>query len=334
MKVLFTTPHTFVSGGTKVIFRYAAQLHDRNIPCVVLSHKRISHGLVWFTRYKSKFEIIDGTKCRDYPMHDVTHIVDFCDAPGILSNPFSVPHILLLQGFGGNQSLEISNLKYRFKHVIAVSEWLKDIALKFSHKNITLIPPGVDSQFTDLGFKKDYDLKKYCSIGCLFHEAPSKNIKLAIDVFNMLSLHHRINVLFLSSKIGRINEYDSLMKFEHSFIVNPPQEFLATYYNTCDIWFSPCIKEGFGLPILEAMKCKCPVVAFKNGGLDSYLINDHNCKIVKTQTVYDSAKTLSNLINQYEIKKKIVDNGYKLANKFTWENSTNKFIKVLEDCLR
>jgi len=36
---------------------------------------------------------------------------------------------------------------------------------------------------------------------------------------------------------------------------------LAVLYNACDAFLAPSKHEGFGLPILEAMSCGCPVIA-------------------------------------------------------------------------
>lgn len=39
-----------------------------------------------------------------------------------------------------------------------------------------------------------------------------------------------------------------------------PAEFLATLYNAADVLLSPSYGEGFGVPILEAQACGCPVI--------------------------------------------------------------------------
>jgi glycosyltransferase involved in cell wall biosynthesis len=36
-------------------------------------------------------------------------------------------------------------------------------------------------------------------------------------------------------------------------------------YADCDVWLFASFSEGFGLPIIEAMACRCPVVATRAG---------------------------------------------------------------------
>ena len=46
----------------------------------------------------------------------------------------------------------------------------------------------------------------------------------------------------------------------------PPQEKIRTFYASCDVWLCASSSEGFYLPTLEAMACRCPVVSTRVGG--------------------------------------------------------------------
>ncbi len=53
-------------------------------------------------------------------------------------------------------------------------------------------------------------------------------------------------------------------------VVSPgfvPPEDLAVFYNLAKVYVQPSLYEGFGLPVVEAMACGCPVVCGKNSSL-------------------------------------------------------------------
>src|SRR5438552_1934194 len=50
------------------------------------------------------------------------------------------------------------------------------------------------------------------------------------------------------------------------FVQRPAQDRIRELYAQCDVWLCGSRSEGFGLPVLEAMACRCPVVSTKVGG--------------------------------------------------------------------
>ena len=52
---------------------------------------------------------------------------------------------------------------------------------------------------------------------------------------------------------------------------NPPQDKLPGVYAACDAWLFASRREGFGLPILEAMACRTPVIATPAGAAPQLL---------------------------------------------------------------
>ena len=50
------------------------------------------------------------------------------------------------------------------------------------------------------------------------------------------------------------------------FHYRPPQDAIRRLYDQCDAWLCGSRREGFHLPPLEAMACRCPVVSTRVGG--------------------------------------------------------------------
>lgn len=91
----------------------------------------------------------------------------------------------------------------------------------------------------------------------------------------------------------------------------------------------PSIYEGFGLPVLEAMKHQCPVITY-------------NCEAIK-EVAGDSvyyAKSWNNigimeavisLINIKDSRKELISKGNKMVNKFSWKQTSSKIIKIAKE---
>ena len=55
------------------------------------------------------------------------------------------------------------------------------------------------------------------------------------------------------------------------FHLRPPQDRIRDIYSKCDAWLFGSRSEGFGLPILEAMACRTPVIGTPAGAAPELL---------------------------------------------------------------
>jgi len=86
--------------------------------------------------------------------------------------------------------------------------------------------------------------------------------------------------------------------------------------------------EGFGLPILEAQKCSCPVVALKNPA--SLEVGSDSILYINNDAEHEVLNILETVVNLEE-RKKIIDKGVINASRYSWKNSVDKLIKVYQD---
>lgn len=333
MKVLFTVPHLRPSGGVKVIYRLADLLINKGAKTAILAHKIKNNdaSVGWLAKHTPRVKIISKNDFNKVDMSQVTHIVEFGDTIP-LPNFYNAMHILYLQGYGTqNMQSENKNLRYNYDYVITTSRWLQHVSTGFGHKKVYVIHPGVDAMFNPIGVSKNYNLQQYFTIGCLYHEAKDKGLSQTIDALNLLINRIRFKCIFFAAKFPTsIDKFEKNVNFPYSFVINPVQETIPNMYTQCDIWLSLCKREGFGLPILEAMACKCPVVMIKNSGLDEYIVDGHNCKLIKNETSQDIIESILHVIKHTEYRNKIIENGYKLAKKVTWEKTVNNFFDILQ----
>lgn len=107
--------------------------------------------------------------------------------------------------------------------------------------------------------------------------APSrKSFPQALEAFANFHKRHADTMLYLHTVEGRNGEGVNLpemcehlglrvgedVKFvdAHANLIGLPEEYMAGVYNAIDVLLSPSMGEGFGIPILEAQACGCPVI--------------------------------------------------------------------------
>lgn len=156
---------------------------------------------------------------------------------------------------------------------IVVSGWLRDMLAERNGQNCLLVNNGVD---TTRFATPRRDLNTPPRIGFLYSGHPRKNCLLAIEVLNRLrEARPGLNAIAFGSKPRPDDRLPGWVGYEQ----RPAQGRIPEIYASCDLWLFPSRSEGFGLPLLEAMASRTPVVATDAGAaLD--LIDGRNGRIV------------------------------------------------------
>ena len=108
-------------------------------------------------------------------------------------------------------------------------------------------------------------------------------------------------------------------------IVNPSNEQLCSLYNHAEVFIYPSLYEGFGIPLLEAMACGCPLVA-----ADIKVVNEVAADVPYYFDPEDNNsilsaidKALANGKNHPKIQK-----GIDHAGRYSWNNTAKEVLKV------
>ncbi len=107
-----------------------------------------------------------------------------------------------------------------------------------------------------------------------------------------------------------------------------PTEDLAVIYNLASVFAMPSLYEGFGLPILEAMKSGCPVVTTHEGSLSE--VAGEASFFVDPESHYDIANGIGEIFFSEELRKKYREKGFLQAKKFSWKKTALETVKVYE----
>ena len=87
------------------------------------------------------------------------------------------------------------------------------------------------------------------------------------------------------------------------------------------------IFEGFGLPIVEAMKCHVPVITSNTSAMPeiagnaALLVNPHN--------IHDISNAMCNIDNNPKLCKELIQKGEQIVQKFQWDNTAHTINEVL-----
>ncbi len=102
---------------------------------------------------------------------------------------------------------------------------------------------------------------------------------------------------------------------------------LATLYRNAYMFVFPSLYEGFGYPLLEAMKYGCPVIASGNSSL-SEIGGDAMlpCDPLDVQSI---SACIKKLITHNTLREELILKGKRHAQMFTWKRYYNTLISVL-----
>ena len=104
---------------------------------------------------------------------------------------------------------------------------------------------------------------------------------------------------------------------------------LATLYSAADLLAAPSLYEGFGLPVLEAMACGCPVLIGREGALPE--ITGEAGVRVDPYAVDSILEGLKKILFQPDFRQTLRKRGLAQAALFSWEESARKVLKAYED---
>jgi alpha-1,3-rhamnosyl/mannosyltransferase len=105
---------------------------------------------------------------------------------------------------------------------------------------------------------------------------------------------------------------------------------LPAIYKGAKVFCFPSLYEGFGLPVLEAFNCGCPVVTSENSSLKE-IANKKNAFIFDLEHDKNLAEKLWESLNaDQKIIDKKTEQARKDAKKFGWEKFVRKTLRELE----
>lgn len=226
--------------------------------------------------------------------------------------------------------------------VITISQASKkDIVkiLKISSEKITVAYPGVDekkfypvkNKFLLTRVLEKYNLKPgyILFVGTI---QPRKNIARLIKAYEILRREKKFKQSLVL--VGRRGKGAEKFKSKEGVILTDYilDEDLPFIYNAARVFVYPSLYEGFGIPIIEAMACGCPVVTSNISsmpevvGKAAVLVNPYNIK--------DIAKGIKEILDNTKFSDKLRSVGIERVKKFTWGKCAKTTLKTYQKLVK
>lgn len=106
------------------------------------------------------------------------------------------------------------------------------------------------------------------------------------------------------------------------------QEDLVSLYNLATVFVMPSLYEGFGLPILEAMNCGCPVVVSKEGSIPE--IAGDAAEYVDAYKIDSIAEGIKKVFSDKTLQEKLSSRGILQSSKFSWKKTARETFRAYE----
>lgn len=151
---------------------------------------------------------------------------------------------------------------------------------------------------------------------------PRKNMALAVAAAAKLpeSLPHR---LVVTGKAGW-GDMGSNPRLHTTGYVS--SEDLTALYQCADLYLCPSFHEGFGIPLLEAFACECPVLTSSGGALPEVA---GDAAVVEPTFDPDSwAKSIADLLSDSDKQSRLIAAGTERLKAFSWDTTAEKTLEV------
>jgi glycosyltransferase involved in cell wall biosynthesis len=112
------------------------------------------------------------------------------------------------------------------------------------------------------------------------------------------------------------------------FVGHVTDQDLVVLYNRCALFVCPSLREGFGLPVLEAMACGAPTIGSNCTSIPEVIA--HPDALFDPQSVQEIAKKMASVLASPEIRGNLRRHGLERAALFSWEASARRALECLE----
>lgn len=358
MKITFVLPTPTLAGGIRVLSIYTKLLQQRGhkvfIVCVpppkptlFQQLRSLLRGKGWESvpeREPSHFDNLDvelrfldknrPVTDRDVPDADIIMATWWETANWVAKlSPKKGAKVYFLQHYEAFSYIPKGAVEATWSlplHKIAVSQWLADIARdRYNDPYASLVPPSVDLEHFRASPRSKQSVP---TIGIYYNTIHWKGCDIALKAFSLAAA--KIPDLRLVAFGARESPSPNLpLPDGTEYHMSATQDQIKQCYSKCDAWLFSSRSEGFGLPILEAMACRTPVIGTPAGAAPQLLASGGGI-LVKPEDPVDMAKAIEQVCQLSDAEWQVMsDAALAEVTKYTWEDATNLFEAALHTAI-
>jgi glycosyltransferase involved in cell wall biosynthesis len=233
------------------------------------------------------------------------------------------------------------------RHVLAVSKSTKEDLmniLQLPESKISVVHNALDERFafTHIPEERKQVLERYqLKDPFVLYSGkirPHKNLHRLIEAFAVLKSelseddkYKNLKLIIIGDELSkhqylRLTVIRSGAQQDVRFFGFVPYPILRVFYQTAALFAFPSLYEGFGLPPLEAMANRTPVLASNTSSLPEVL--GDAAVLVNPDNVFDIARGMKLILSDDLLRQRLILKGIEQVAKFSWRVAAEKVIET------
>jgi len=218
---------------------------------------------------------------------------------------------------------ELYGLRKRLAAIICVSDYATTEVRRVLGDDtpVLAIYHGVDHDI----FHPDVDAKVH-EEPYFFHisHQPVKNFHRVLAAYERLSQVNKPSLIVITRGFPDNNKTKGVK------LIREPLKHreLAKYYQNAIGFLFPSLRETFGMPIIEAMACGCPVITSNITACSE--VAGGSAILVNPRSVDEITNAMKSLVEDHELRRDLHRRGLEWAKNFTWRKSALKHLEVFQ----
>ncbi|WP_413668199.1 glycosyltransferase family 4 protein [Mucilaginibacter sp. Mucisp86] len=348
MKISVILPHVIrkPGGGTKIMYEFANQLHTLGHDVIVynciqtspfkLSPFRLLLKRLYLLLFKHPGWYKFNKGIKSIIIKEINN-GDINDAEVIFFTGWSLTYDLQkldnskgqkfnliqdLEFWTGDKKMIIDS--YLFKNIIKLtySNHIKDYIGQLGEE-VYKVSINVDRDFFKINMP--IESREKGSICMMYSTEERKGSKFGLEaLLKLKEQNNNLTVHLFGTSIGPSNLPEGFHYYQ------TPQN-LPYIMNSCSIFLTPSLWEGYGIPGIEAMHCGCAVVCSDAEGHMMYAKDNETAIVFKAGNTEYIIQALLKLLNNDSERIRIAKNGNRfILNQKSWEDCASELVEIFE----
>ncbi|MEI6532975.1 MAG: glycosyltransferase family 1 protein [Candidatus Roizmanbacteria bacterium] len=228
-------------------------------------------------------------------------------------------------------------------HLIAVSKTTKKDLIRYyniQENKISIVYNGFEKQIKEDNATIDKHILNKWNIRQNEYILFVSTIQPRKNLINLLKAYSELKKQSVSYNLVIVGKKGWLYKqiFEDVKTLNLEEHVIFTDYVSDDELVElykhalclvfPSLYEGFGIPILEAMSWRCPVITSFASSLPE--VGGDACLYIDPENPQDISEKISHLIDNNSLRNKLIEKGLERTKNFSWEKCAQETLEVLQ----
>lgn len=354
MRITFILARADLSGGVRVVALYAEALRRRGHEVLVVSRppraptlrerlRRAACGVAIPSDARQDPSHLDGVSVPHQVIdcHRPIRAGDLPDAEIVVATwwetaewvaklpPAKGTPVYFIQHYEAHDRIPAHRVDATWRlpfRKIVVARWLADLARdRFGDPTAVIVPNGVDlEQFSSPPRCR----QPIPTVGLVYSPVAFKGCDIALKAVALA--RENMPALRLRAFGGMLPLPSLPLPLGTEFALRPAQDRIREVYAGCDAWLFSSHSEGFGLPLLEAMACRTPVIATPAGAAPD-LLKDGGGVLVPYGNSAAMAAAIEQVCNLSETQWRIMsDNVWNIASRYSWKDAIDRFERTVQ----